>query len=203
MKKYIVFILLLISATVSAKQKEYIPGEPWPENGYDISYYATGIQLYIKRFVDNDTLYYLKMKYPGDRKNDNFYFITIPRSDVDSLLINIMTTQKLKKLGPKTRYMNKYLDKLKEETVYRSTYDSYYNINNTQWTYYEPKKKQTFNSKTAAVAYVMQRKPKNKSVMSFDEWTYFYENMKMALKLLGSGADTRTLYDKVMQSGGY
>lgn len=203
MKKYIVFILLLISATVSAKQKEYIPGEPWPENGYDISYYATGIQLYIKRFVDNDTLYYLKMKYPGDRKNDNFYFITIPKSDVDSLLINIMTTQKLKKLGPKTRYMNKYLDKLKEETVYRSTYDSYYNINNTQWTYYEPKKKQTFNSKTAAVAYVMQRKPKNKSVMSFDEWTYFYENMKMALKLLGSGADTRTLYDKVMQSGGY
>ena len=203
MKKYIVFILLLISATVSAKQKEYIPGEPWPENGYDISYYATGIQLYIKRFVDNDTLYYLKMKYPGDRKNDNFYFITIPRADVDSLLINIMTTQKLKKLGPKTRYMNKYLDKLKEETVYRSTYDSYYNINNTQWTYYEPKKKQTFNSKTAAVAYVMQRKPKNKSVMSFDEWTYFYDNMKMALKLLGSGADTRTLYDKVMQSGGY
>lgn len=203
MKKYIVFILLLISATVSAKQKEYIPGEPWPENGYDISYYATGIKLYIKRFVDNDTLYYLQMKYPGDRKNDNFYFITIPRSDVDSLLINIMTTQKLKKLGPKTRYMNKYLDKLKEETVYRSTYDSYYNINNTNWTYYEPKKKQTFNSKTAAVAYVMQRKPKNKSVMSFDEWTYFYENMKMALKLLGSGADTRTLYDKVMQSGGY
>ena len=49
----------------------------------------------------------------------------------------------------------------------------------------------------------MQRKPKNKSVMSFDEWTYFYDNMKMALKLLGSGADTRTLYDKVMQSGGY
>ena len=203
MKKYIVFILLLISATISAKQKEYIPGEPWPENGYDISYYATGIQLYIKRFVDNDTLYYLKMKYPGNSKNDNFYFITIPRADVDSLLINIMTTQNLKKLGPKTRYMNKYLNNHKIEIVYKSTYDRYYNINNTNWTYYEPKKKQTFNSKTAAVAYVMQRKPKNKSVMSFDEWTYFYDNMKMALKLLGSGADTRTLYDKVMQSGGY
>ena len=205
MKKYIIFIILLIAVTATAKRKEYIPGEPWPENGYDLSYYASGINLYVNRFVDNDTLYYLKMEYCRMKEKGEFFFFSFPGAEVDSLLINLLTTQRFQKLKPKTIYIHNYLQRYKEETVFGwlSHYETC-KINDTQWTLYKPKKKQkqTFNSQTAAVAYAQQRAPKKKQ-MTLAEWNYFYESMKMALKFMGGGTESKTLYDKVMQDGGY
>ena len=201
MKKYIIFIMLLISVIATAKKKEYIPGEPWPENGYDLSYYAALHKFTVQRFIDNDTLYYLKIQLHAKDKPNDFYFMTIDKPTVDSLLICTLTTQKFQKLRQKFHWMYEFKQKINTDAVLNDRL--YTDVSKTQWTFCSLKKNQTFNTKTAEMAYTLQRTPKKKKKMTFDEWNYFYENMRAALKLLGGGTESKTLYDKVMQDGGY
>ena len=75
MKKILLFFSLLLVLQVSAKK--YIPGEPWPANGYDLRSYAPEFDISVQRFPDNDTLYYLRMnpngmEYRIDPQKDSF-----------------------------------------------------------------------------------------------------------------------------------
>lgn len=201
MKKLILLTMLLTAITVSAKK--YIPGEPWPAMGYDLSSYSIHLAVSVQRYSDNDTLYYLKMKPDAMKKYDGFYFLTIDKVAADSILRYTLTDEKFKKLRHRDKWFHLFMDGLKAELVYRSLNGYEKNINETEWTYYEPQKNQPFSTEQAARAYTSQRTPKKKFKMTPETWDYFYGSLKFALKIMGGGVDTRTLYDKIMQSGGY
>lgn len=201
MRKLILLIMLLTAITVSAKK--YIPGEPWPEKGYDLSSYSRHLAVSVQRYTDNDTLYYLKMKPDAMAKYEGFYFLTIDKVAADSILRYTLTDEKFTKLRQRDKWFHYFMEDLGAETVYRSLNGYDKNVNDTEWTYYQPQNNNVFNTEAAAYAYRNQRSPKKKYEMSPEVWDYFYSNLKFALKIMGGGADTRTLYDKVMQSGGY
>lgn len=201
MKKLILLTMLLTAMTVSAKK--YIPGEPWPAMGYDLSSYSRHLAVSVQRYSDNDTLYYLKMKPDAMKKYDGFYFLTIDKVAADSILRYTLTDEKFTKLRQRDKWFHYFMEDLGAETVYRSLNGYDKKVNDTEWTYYHPQNNKVFNTESAAYAYNNQRSPKKKYEMSPEVWDYFYSNLKFALKIMGGGADTRTLYDKVMQSGGY
>ena len=201
MKKFILLYMLLM--TLSAMAQNYIPGAPWPQAGYDLSSYSRHLSVSVQRFADNDTLYYLRMKPDAIKKYDGFYFVTIDRIAADSILRYTLTSEKFTKLRHRDKWFHLLMDGLGAEVVYRSLNGYQKDINKTEWTYYSPQQNQPFNTETAAKAYSNQRAPKKKNEISLEAWDYFYSNVKFVLKIMGGGADTRTLYDKVMQSGGY
>ena len=201
MRKIFLFTLMLM--TLSAVGKNYIPGEPWPAMGYDLSSYSRHLAVSVQRFVDNDTLYYLKMKPDAMKKYEGFYFISIDKVAADSILRYTLTDEKFKKLRHRDKWFHYLMDGLGAETIYRSLNGYDKNINETEWTYYNPQRSRSFTTGEAAQAYRNQRSPKKQMEISPEAWDYFYGNIKFVLKIMGGAADTRTLYDKVMQSGGY
>lgn len=205
MKKILLLLLSLLVLQVSAKK--YIPGEPWPANGYDLRSYAIEFDVSVQRFPDNDTLYYLKMKPYSMGKTKDFYYLSISRQAADSILTYVLTDKVFKK----TRHRSKWLHLLMKETqadiIIRALVDGVGNsyekkAEKTEWTRYMPHNGQLFTSELAMQAYTQQRTPKKKKEFSVDEWESFYEKTAFVLKIMGEGAQHRTLYDKVM-SGGY
>lgn len=202
--KTIITILFMMAALPMSAIK-YSPGEPWPENGYDLSSYAMHLKVSVQRFQDNDTLYYLKMTPYAMKKYDGYYFMTINKQAADSIITNTLTDEKFKKLRHRDRWFQNLMKNLGAEIIYRSLNSgigNYYEkqVNNTEWSYY--KNNQKLNTKTALQAYETQRNPQ-KTEFSPEAWGHFLRQASFALKIMGAGADTRTLYDKIMQDGGY
>ncbi len=205
MKKILLFFSLLLVLQVSAKK--YIPGEPWPANGYDLRSYALEFDVSVQRFPDNDTLYYLKMKPSTMGKTNDFYYLSISRQAADSILTYVLTDKIFKKPRHRSKWLHLLMKETQADIVLKSLYmgigSSYEKkAEKAEWTRYTPRNTQPFTSELAMQVYIQQRTPKKKKEFSVDEWESFYEKAAFVLKIMGEGAQHRTLYDKVM-SGGY
>ena len=205
MKKILLVLSLLLTLQLSAKK--YVPGESWPANGYDLRSYAIEFDVSVQRFPDNDTLYYLKMKPSTMGKTKDFYYLTISKQAADSILTYVLTDKVFKKPRHRSKWLHLLMKETQADIVLKSLYmgigNSYEKqAEKAEWTRYTPRNTQPFTSELAMQAYTQQRTPKKKKEFSVDEWESFYEKAAFVLKIMGEGAQHRTLYDKVM-SGGY
>lgn len=201
------FYTLLLSFVVltSLAHNNYTPDEPWPADGYDLSYYSRHLNVSVQRFIDNDTLYYLKMKPAAINKYEGYYFLVINKQEADSILLYMLTKEKFTKLRHKGKWFFHFMEDIGAETVYRSL-NSYKGnsfekkAKETEWVFFDHEK--YLDTSAAVQAYENKHNPQKKQP-STEAWAQFLNQVGFVIKIMGSGADTRTLYDKVMQSGGY
>lgn len=199
MRKILLLIILSIALPVCAKK--YVPGEPWPAKGYNLPCAYVELQ----RFPDAE-LYYLKIK----ERDDRFRFLVVEREVADSILLYTMTKTYLPKFTQRQQWLREFLEATGEHEP----------ITKSEWTLFKPKriyKKingrgglywRRFDQGFAWDLYCEQRdldpktgEPKGKP--SPEAQMAFINMVRAVLPVFASGADCRTLYDKVVQSGGY
>ena len=204
MKKIILFLAILLTLPVAARK--YIPGEPWPADGYNLKSYAPEFDVSVQQFPDNDTLYYLKISPNGMVNTKDYYYLTINEQAADSILTYVLTD----KIFEKQRHRSKWLYLLMKETqadiVLKSLNGGRGNsyeekAKQTEWTRYTPRPNMPFTAEQAMQAYVQQRTPVKKVEFSGEQWAHFINQVGFVIKIMGEGAQHRTLYDKVMRGG--
>lgn len=205
MKKILLLLLSILVLQLSAKK--YNPEDPWPTDGYNLRSYAVAYDVSVQRFPDNDTLYYLKMNPNGMVKTKDFYYLSISRQAADSILTYVLTDKVFKKPRHRSKWLHLLMKETQADIVLKSLNGGIGNsfekqAEKTEWTRYTPRNGQPFTTELAMQTYERQRTPKKKKEFSVDEWEHFYEQVGFVLKIMGEGAQHRTLYDKVM-SGGY
>jgi hypothetical protein len=215
MKKILLMMILAVVLPISITAKNYIPGEPWPRDGYKLSTWVTPTcarSIEVQRFVDAD-FFYLKVRTIG-LKDGEFYYLAIIREVADSILRFTSTDE----FFPKKLQREKWMEEFLKSTGFEGPTDK------TEWTKYKPKKvlayKQHNGRKYAYLAwrrfdqsaawdtYCEQRHldPKTgeqRKQVSAEGMMAFMSMVKNILPVMAAGSDSRTLYDKIMQDGGY
>ena len=147
----------------------YNQTQQFPSKGYKIR----GIRYHdvvVKKFPDNDSLFYLK--YNPKYEERNFYFSVIDKYTVDTLLSYALDKKKVSGVYRREEYVDKALVQLGIKN---------YQSNEGLWTYFAPKYKmvkgnlptdivksgfhreyEVFNYKAAQKAYYLQRHPEQK-----------------------------------------
>ena len=150
-------------------QKTYNLNAPFPENGYKLQ----AVQYHnieLKKFSDNDTLYYIK--YNPRREERNFYFTVIDKQTADTILANALSKTKNLSSSERRIWLYNALNNLGINNL---------NDNKGLWTYFAPKSKmvkgnlptdavrtgfhreyEQFNYSTAMTHYYEQRNPQHK-----------------------------------------
>lgn len=205
MKTILLFLSLLLTLQLSAKK--YIPGEPWPANGYDLRSYAPEFDVSVQRFPDNDTLYYLRMNPNGMVKTKDYYYLTISAQAADSILTYTLTDKVFKKPRSRSKWLYLLMKETQADIVQKSLNGGRGNpyeekAKQTEWTLYTPQTNKPFTTEQAMQAYERQRAPQEIVEFPPEVWAHFYNQVGFVIKIMGEGAQHRTLYDKVM-SGGY
>ena len=205
MKTILLFLSLLLTLPILAKK--YIPGEPWPANGYDLRSYAPEFDVSIQRFPDNDTLYYLRMNPNGMVKTRDYYYLTISAQAADSILTYTLTNKVFKKPRHRSKWLYLLMKDTQADIVQKSLNGGRGNpyeekAKQTEWTRYTPQTNRPFTTEQAMQAYERQRAPQEIVEFPPEVWAHFYNQVGFVIKIMGEGAQHRTLYDKVM-NGGY
>lgn len=150
-------------------QKTFNQANHFPTKGYKIR----GIRYHdvvVKKFTDNDSLFYLK--YNPQNEERNFYFSVIDKATADTLISYALDKKKISGVYHREEYVDKALTQLGINN---------YKSNEGLWTYFAPKYKmvkgnlptdvvrsgyhreyETFNYKSAQKAYYLQRHPEQK-----------------------------------------
>lgn len=113
--------------SMKAPETKYRPGEAFPKGGYKMS--CTYGDLYVKKFADNDSLYYLQ--WPLRQYNDGraYYFVIMNKSTTYTLLNHGLNKDDYK-LAERYAWLNEFMKELKSDKVGRP---------GTPWTKFRPR----------------------------------------------------------------
>lgn len=197
-KKLFLFLLLTLALPMAAQNTSF------PKKGYNIKWIkrtASGFQNYsctIKKFKDSDSIYYISYVTP-DLQPYCICFSFLHQKGAEMIADALESRNRQEKI----RWIKAYLN-------YTQVYDvDHITRYNEYWTYFKPKINERdlvkhFNLSSAIYAYNRDRdRDARWANITPDQWLQLYEAAKVVLPLMGAGADGRTLYDKIMQDGGY
>ena len=189
--KYLLSLLFCIAANnISAQLVKYNIGNPWPENGYTFFDTHKFYNVSIHRYADNDTLYYLKMQQPIYR--DGYHFLTVSEKVKDSLLISEFNFDVTRNNREYIGYYKQFLNKT--QAAYTK---------NTEWTYYKTENRHTLLTTASAIELYRKQREVHKTKLTPEQYMALIRMFGSVFSVMGAGADTRTQYDKLMQSGGW
>ena len=202
MKKLLLMIILAVILPISITAKNYIPGEPWPRDGYKLSMWVTppcARSIEVQRFVDAD-FFYLKVRTIG-LKDGEFYYLAIIREVADSILRFTSTDE----FFPKKLQREKWMEEFLKSTGKPKKVLAYKQHNGRKYAYLAWRR---FDQSAAWDTYCEQRHldPKTgeqRKQVSAEGMMAFMSMVKNILPVMAAGSDSRTLYDKIMQDGGY
>lgn len=202
MKKILVFLLLFVTLTVTAQDNA--SDYTFPKKGYHIGWFEnTGygrkaFSCNIKRLKGTDSLCYITYNMPDMKPYHICFGIIYPEA---ARLLG-QTMECLDKNGR--------IEWIKEFLEITNAYDiDEFNRYNDFWTYFKPRAHERKYSKhwdiySVIYAYKKDReKDARWASVTPDQWLDFIGIAKEVLPLIGGEGDSRTLYDKIMQDGGY
>lgn len=202
----------MMAVTLSVNAKRYVSGGPWPVKGYKLSTWVTPMDysaIEVQRF-DKSDVFYVKLV-PLGAKNGEFFFLPISYEIADSVLMFTCTDEYLHKKAERKLWVKEFL---KATGINQP-------INKTEWTWYKPRRVYTnkityntaaywkkFDAIEAWLSYCKQRgldpKTGNKhEQVSTESMMAFIQAVRYVLPIMAAGVDSRTQWEKVVQSGGY
>jgi len=202
MKKILLFLLLFVTLTVAAqKNAEEIT---FPKKGYHIGWFDNtaigrkGFSCDIKRLKGTDSLCYITFNMPEMKPYNICFGIIGPQGAK-------IITQVMDSLDKKGRiaWIKKFLECSNAYEI------NEFNRYNSYWTYFKPRAHEReyakhWNIRSVIYAYKKDReKDARWASVTPDQWLSFFGAVKEVLPLMGGDGDSRTLYDKIMQEGGY
>ena len=196
MKKLILLLLLMTFVPVMAK-------DPL-KKGYKVEWVKNAqigferYTCYIKQFSDNDSLCYITYTAPQDPPYC-LRFSFMPKTTAEEL-INILDG---KGKFERKKWMRGYINYTHAADINAA------NRYNEYWTFFRPTAQERHLVKdfTLAAAIYAYHKDRDKHErwrnITPEQWLALFETAKVVLPLMGGEGDGRTLYDKIMQDGGY
>lgn len=197
MRKFVLFLLLIATMPIIATN-------PFPKKGYKVKWIERtnyGFDNYscaIKQFKDCDSIFYMVYTTPGMPP----YSIRFSFLNADAAIQLVDILQSLRKTE-RIKWINGYLAYTNaNQTGRNSRYNDY-------WTYFKPRASErsvTTNFTLANAIYAYQRdrdKDARWRNITPEQWLGLFQTAKVVLPLIGGEGDSRTLYDKIMQDGGY
>ncbi len=197
MRTILFFIIFLTASTMQAQDK--IDSIQFPSKGYTIRWPNSDLSINtvtIKKFKESDSLYYVK--FVSDNMTPYSIFFTC-LNERNAKIISYV----LDKLNKKQR--TKFIKDFLKSTHF---YDKYQGEDVDNWTYFNAKVNErylmkNFNLDFAIYAFKKEKEAKERwKNVSPEQWMILFQAAKAILPVMAAGADTRTLYDKVL-SGGY
>lgn len=202
--------MMLVVSILPISAKRYVSGEPWPKNGYKLTWVTPAgyYPLEVQRFTGTN-LYYLKLK-PIGLKNGEFFFLTINSEVADNILKYTLSDEHISSKLQRKQWLKSFLDSTGVKKP----------ANETEWTYYKPQRAYTYqvsyNSKNywkpfdvqqAWQCYCKQRNldpntGETKQHPSAESTMAFLQMIRTVLPIMAAGTDNRTLTEKVL-NGGY
>lgn len=196
MKKLLVLLLLMATLPIIAK-------DPL-KKGYKVDWIIKtdiGFERYVctvRQFDDNDSICYMVYSMPQDPPYC-IRFCFLPRKTAEQLVDILKEQGKFER----KRWMKGYLAYTNAADIDQA------NRYNEYWTYFKPTVQERRLSKnfTLAAAIYAYNKDRDKHArwrnITPEQWLGLFEAAKVVLPLMGGEGDGRTLYDKIMQDGGY
>lgn len=201
-KLLLLFLLLAVTMTVTAQNNT--DNFVFPKKGYHIAWNERtvqgikGVSCDIKKLKGTDSLYYITYNMPNMKPYNICFGIIGPQGA--RIVAHTMDS-----LDKKSRiaWIKEFLECSKAYEI------DEYNRYNNYWTYFKPnvlerKYAKHWDIRSVIYAYRLDRdKDARRAKVTPEQWLGFFDVVKEVLPVIGGDGDSRTLYDKIMQDGGY
>lgn len=191
MKYLLTLMFFMAVSSMSAQLPKYNIGDPWPKNGYKFFKNFSSTKVSLQRYADNDTLYYLKLFHPMN--SDGYHFLTVSEKVKDSILISEFNHELSRQKQEYIGYYNVLLSKT--QAAFPAT--------SKEWTFYKTENRDTLLTTASAIELYRRQHEVKKNHLTPEQYVTLIRMFGEVFSVMAAGADTRTQYDKVMQSGGW